>query len=558
MRTLRLLLLLSLPAATLNAQTADPRAARMDSIFHAIDRTASPGCAAGALQNGRFLHARGYGMADLERGTVITGQTVFYTGSVSKQFTAMSLALLARDGRLSLDDPARKYLPEIGEMGRGITLRHMVHHTSGLREKWELLSLAGHRDGDLVTQQDVLDLVKNQRALNFPPGDDHLYNNTAYDLLATVVARVSGKSIREFAAERIFGPLGMDRSRYVDDRAVLIPGRASGYSISGGRISLLNPIVETVGSGSVYSTLEDLARWDESFYTGALGGDALLQLVQTPGTLTDGTRLTYAFGLMVDEWRGLRRVQHGGALAGFRTQITRFPDQHFSAIVLCNFAQANPAGYADRIAEVWLGDRLAALTTPAATGESRAFDSTLAARAAGIYRSTRTGSVVRLERDAEGLLYLSGPVRARLTAGAANRAMLRAVAGGTTLQGELIFEVGSNGAINRFRRTAESPLPRPEIFQRVPPAVATPSAMKDLAGAYRNAELDVTWTMAVQDSGLVVTMARGRTARLTPVYRDGFTLEGSNLLFERDRRGRVTALLLTPGRSRFIRFDRVR
>lgn len=530
----------------------------MDSIFIAFDRTASPGCAAGALQNGRFLHARGYGMADLERGTVITGGTVFYTGSVSKQFTAMSLALLARDGRLSLDDPARKYLPEIGEMGSGITLRHMVHHTSGLREKWELLSLAGHRDGDLVTQQDVLDLVKNQRALNFPPGDDHLYNNTAYDLLATVVARVSGKSIREFAAERIFGPLGMDRSRYVDDRAGLIPGRASGYSISGGRISLLNPNVETVGSGSVYSTLDDLARWDESFYTGALGGDGLLQLVQTPGTLNDGTRLTYAFGLMVDEWRGLRRVQHGGALAGFRTQITRFPDQHFSAIVLCNFAQANPAAYADRIAEVWLGDRLAAEKTPAATAESPAFDSTLAARAAGIYRSTRTGSVVRLDRDAEGLAYVSGPVRARLTAGGANRAMLRAVAGGTTLQSELIFEVGSNGAVNQFRRTTESLSPRPEIFQRVSPAVTTPSAMTDLAGTYRNAELDVTWTMAVQDSGLVVTMARGRTARLTPVYRDGFTLEGSNLRFERDRRGRVTALLLTPGRSRFIRFDRAR
>lgn len=257
-------------------------------MFAAMDRTTLPGCAVGVVQNGRFLHRRGYGMADLERRVLITPETVFYTGSVSKQFTAMSIALLVQDGKLSLDDSARKYVPEIPAAGAGITIRHMVHHLSGLREKWDLFLLRGLQDGDLVTQDDVLEVVKAQRELNFPPGSEMLYSNTAYDLLATIVQRVSGKSIRDFAADRIFGPLGMTRSQYVDDWSLLVPGRAAGHSVTGGKVSLSPAHVETVGSGSVYSTVEDMARWDESFYTGQLGGDALVRLVQTPGKLNDG------------------------------------------------------------------------------------------------------------------------------------------------------------------------------------------------------------------------------------------------------------------------------
>lgn len=354
--TIRLLAAL-LVAAPLAAQS-DPRAASVDSIFAAMDRTSGPGCAVGAVRDGRFLVRKGYGMADLEQGIAITPATVFYMGSVSKQFTAMSIALLARDGALGLDDPARKYVPELPASGAGITVRHMVHHQSGLREKWDLFLLAGGREGDLVTQQDVLDMVRRQRDLSFAPGTAYLYNNTAYDLLATIVERASGRPIRQFAAERIFGPLGMSSSQYVDRRGIVVPRRAQGYSVAPDGVRLSLPNVETVGSGSVYSTVDDMARWDESFYTGALGGEELLRMVQTPLPLADGTTQTYAFGLVVDTWRGLRRVSHGGALAGFRTSIVRFPDQRFSAIVLCNFAQANPEAYAHRIAGVYLADQL--------------------------------------------------------------------------------------------------------------------------------------------------------------------------------------------------------
>ncbi|HEX9165015.1 MAG TPA: serine hydrolase [Gemmatimonadales bacterium] len=355
--TLAALAALVLPAA-LPAQQADPRVARVDSVFATMDRTSGPGCAVGAVQDGAFLLRKGYGMADLESGTAITPETVFYMGSVSKQFTAMSIALLAKDGRLGLDDSARKWIPEIPAAGSGITIRHMVHHQSGLREKWDLFLLAGGREGDLVTQQDVLDLVRRQRDLSFAPGTDFLYNNTAYDLLATTVQRASGKSIRDFAAERIFQPLGMTSSQYVDSRGIVVPRRAQGYALTPNGVRLDMPNVETVGSGSVYSTVDDMAKWDESFYSGALGGQDLLRTVQTPLPLKSGATQTYAFGLMVGTWRGLRRVTHGGALAGFRTSIVRFPDQHFTAIVLCNFAQANPDAYAHRVADIYLADKL--------------------------------------------------------------------------------------------------------------------------------------------------------------------------------------------------------
>jgi hypothetical protein len=320
-------------------------------------------------------------------------------------------------------------------------------------------------DGYLVTQDDVLEVLRMQRDLNFAPGTEQMYNNTAYDMLATIVQRAAGKSIRDYAAERIFGPLGMTRSQYLDDWSILVPGRAAGHSVQQGEVSLRPAHVETVGSGSVYSTVEDLARWDESFYSGQLGGDALLTLVQTPGKFNDGTvgPMNYAFGLMVDSWRGLRRVHHGGALAGFRAEIMRFPDQHFTAIVLCNLAQINPQTYAERIAEVYLGDRLGA------------------------------------------------PVVA-----------------------------------------ASSPQPDAKAIE---PALSG-AALAAYAGKYRSPELGITWTVAQKGDGLVATVVKGREVPMKAIAKDSYTVDNMQVKFARDAKGRLNALLLTPGRSRNIRFDR--
>ncbi len=328
---------------------------RVDAVFQEYDRPDSPGCAVGVYRDGSLSYAKGFGIANLDHGVPITPDTVFYVGSVSKQFTAMSVALAAREGKLSLDDPARKYIPELPDFGKPITIRHLIHHTSGLREKWDLLAMSGWRDGDVVTLEDVLERASRQSELNFPPGTEHLYSNTGYDLLSLVIQRATGKKLTEYARERIFEPLGMKNTRFVDDRTLVIPRRATEYSPSGeGRFQVDMPNLTTTGSGSLYTTVRDLALWDESFYTGKLGGKDLVALVETPGTIEDGTKLTYAFGLAVETYHGLRRVEHGGALVGYRAQITRFPEKHFTVAVLCNSGSARPGELASRVAEIYL------------------------------------------------------------------------------------------------------------------------------------------------------------------------------------------------------------
>ncbi len=332
---------------------------RIDAVFKEYDQKDSPGCAVGIFRDGSVSYARGFGIANLDHGVPVTPDTVFYVGSVSKQFTAMSVALAAREGKLSLDDPARKYIPELPDFGKPIIIRHLLHHTSGLREKWDLLAMSGWREGDVVTLEDVLDLASRQKELNFPPGTEHLYSNTGYDLLSVIIHRATGKTLAEYARERIFEPLGMKDTRFVDDRTLVIPRRATGYSPSAAsgeaRYQVDMPNLTTTGSGSLYTTVRDLALWDESFYTGKLGGNDLTTLVETPGTLEDGTKLTYAFGLAVDTYHGLRRVEHGGALVGYRAQITRFPEKHFTVTVLCNSGSARPGELASRVAEIYLG-----------------------------------------------------------------------------------------------------------------------------------------------------------------------------------------------------------
>ncbi|HEY7566688.1 MAG TPA: serine hydrolase domain-containing protein, partial [Gemmatimonadaceae bacterium] len=371
---------------------------RVDSVFAQYDRPDSPGCAVGVFRNGQMAYSHGYGMANIELGVPISPEHVFYVGSVSKQFTAMSIALLVQDGKISLDDDVRKYVPEVPDFGKRITIRHLVHHLGGLREKWDLFAMQGMRDGDVVTQADVIDLVRRQKALNFSPGEEHLYSNTGYDILSTIVTRVSGKPHREFAQERIFGPLGMTKTRYIDDRELVLPGRADAYAPKrgGGYITSNVSHVETTGSGGVHSSIPDLLRWDESFYSGALGGPTLTTMVQTPGTLNNGDKLTYAFGLTVDSYGGRRRVQHGGALGGYRAMLMRFPDEHFSVALLCNLATANTMLLAERVADAYLTKRAA---TAAADGNAPLGEDQ-PIRYAGLYFNFRTEGMLRfVSRD---------------------------------------------------------------------------------------------------------------------------------------------------------------
>jgi len=347
--------------------------ARIDSIFAPWDREDSPGCALGVVQNGRFLYTRGYGMANLDYRIPNSPSMVYYVGSVSKQFTAAAIALLAQEGRIALDAPVRTYLPELADYGTPLTIRHFVHHTSGIRDIYVLMDLAGIRMEDVFDDDAALALITRQKELNFTPGTDYLYSNSGYWLLGQIVERVTGESLREFARRRFFEPLGMSRSHFHDDPGHVMRDRVVSYARTGSgdhRVADLANF-DKIGAGGLYTTVEDLLKWDAAFHDPRVGGATWLEQMHTRGVLANGDTLPYAFGLTIGMHRGLRTVRHGGSLMGFRAEMLRFPDQRFTTLVLCNLASIAPAGLAERVAAIYLANVMQPAAV-AASGGARA------------------------------------------------------------------------------------------------------------------------------------------------------------------------------------------
>ena len=346
-------------AAPLAAQSVlkapqDSASRWVDSIFAPYASSRSPGCAVGVTRNGSVVLAKGYGMADLEHDTPITRETRFYIASLSKQFTAMAVVLLAHDGKLTLDDPLRKWVPEVPEFAKAVTLRHLLYHTSGLRDYFTLLAVSGWPSDGQLTERQFLELIGRQKGLNFQPGEEFLYSNTGYVLLSIVVRRASSMPLREFASERIFKPLGMTHTEFRDDHTALILQRAVGYQPSGSTYRISQPEFDVVGDGGMYSTVEDLVKWDANFETGWVGNREGIAQLELPGTLNDGQKIPYALAQAIGTFHGLKTFSHGGAYGGYRSTLTRFPDKNMSVITLCNTAAA-PSTLAEQVARVYLG-----------------------------------------------------------------------------------------------------------------------------------------------------------------------------------------------------------
>ncbi|HTT33360.1 MAG TPA: serine hydrolase domain-containing protein [Methylomirabilota bacterium] len=340
----------------------DKKAAAVDEVFADLSKPGSPGCALGVFRDGKIVYSKGYGLANLEQNVAITPQTVFDIGSTSKQFTAASILLLQQQGKLSIDDGVSKFIPELPDYGQKITILHLLNHTSGLRDYLTLMDLAGINTDSVTTDEDALQIVTRQKALNFAPGSDWLYSNTGYFLLSVIVKRASGKTLREFAAENIFTPLSMTHSQFRDDHTSLIPNRALAYDPkeNGSGFTLDVSYFEQTGDGAVHTSVEDLQKWDENFYSGQVGGKDLLASLREKGKLSSGKVLDYAKGLSIQEYRGLPTVRHGGAWGGYRAELLRFPEQHFSVACLCNLANADPSERADRVADIYLSNMLKA------------------------------------------------------------------------------------------------------------------------------------------------------------------------------------------------------
>jgi CubicO group peptidase (beta-lactamase class C family) len=345
-----------LPVSSLAADNPAERA--IADVMSGFLKAGEPGCTIGVAQDGALAHALAFGLSDLERGKALDTHDVFNLASVSKQFTAFALLLLEQQGKLKLDDPIVKYLPELARSAQRVTLRHLLHHTGGLRDYIEMLYMKGRDDADGTTIHETVQLLGRQTKPNEAPGVEYEYSNTGYFLLGVVIARVSGRSLAEFSRTQIFEPLGMRNTSIVDRYPAPIPQLARGYRAAGSGFLVDETGWEQVGDGQVHSDLHDLVLWDENFYTGKLGGRALIDRMQEVGVLNSGKAIDYAAGLRIHDWRGLRAVSHGGAWVGYRSNILRVPGEHFSVIVLCNRADADTGKLAGSVAEIFLKDRL--------------------------------------------------------------------------------------------------------------------------------------------------------------------------------------------------------
>ncbi|MGQ0647279.1 MAG: serine hydrolase domain-containing protein [Gemmatimonadaceae bacterium] len=534
--------LLLLPG-TLHAQADTALTRQVDSLFARWNRN-TPGCAVGVARSGQTLLTRGYGMANLEYGVPLGADAVLETGSVAKQFTSAALALLQLEGKLSLDDDVRRYLPEVPDFGKTIAIRHLLTHTSGLRDQWGLLGLMGNPPTTQVhTLPLILHLVSRQRDLNFPTGSAYLYSNTGYALAGLIVQRVTGQSLATFSQERFFQPMGMTKTQWRDDYKRVVPGRATAYERRpDGSYAQLMPFTNVYGNGGLLTTVGDMLIWNVALSNGSIpGGKPLVALLETRQRLTGGQTIAYALGLVHSAWQGHRQIQHGGSTAGYQTYLTRFPDDDVSIAVFCNGTDGNPTGSALQIAGLLLPRQGAAVATNRAS-----VDTTMNRALAGRYRDAATDNVLDVLGDATGL-------SVRMGGGGAPVMPL----GGMRYRAE-------NGMVLEFSGTRPGRQVRVTDGDDVTSTfseVITPDASKlrlaDYGGEYESPELGVRYLLKVDNGQLVVRFPPAPDERLTPLYPDGFMAGGRTVRFVRNAGGRVTELRVFAGRVRGVRFVRV-
>ena len=333
-------------------------AARVDAVFADYASADGPGCSVGVIRDGRLVHAAGYGTANLDFGIPNGPATIYRIASVSKQFTAGAIALLALRGEVDLDAPVQRYIPEFPDYPDPPTVRHLIHHTSGVRDYLGLFTLAGNRSEDFITNRDILDAINRQRELNFPPGSEYLYSNSGYVLLAEILAEVSGQSLREFARTEFFDPLGMPRTHFHDNHNEIARDRATGYSPTDDGFRINMTTLDVVGDGGIYTSVEEWPAWDRNLTEGTVGGPEWVALMHERGVLTSGDTIPYAFGLSHGAHRGLATVGHGGSWVGYRTAMSRYPDAGYSFVALCNRSRINPTALIRSTAEIYLEDAM--------------------------------------------------------------------------------------------------------------------------------------------------------------------------------------------------------
>lgn len=534
---------------------------KIDALFARWDRPDSPGLAVGVIRDGELAYQRGYGMADLDHGIPIGSETKFFIASMTKQFVAACIHLLAMDGKLSLDDDIRSHVPELPDYGHVITVRHLLHHTSGLREYTAMLVLAGLRPlQDYLDNRDILRLLARQHGLNAPPGAEHAYSNSGYVLLAVVVERVSGTPLRDFCRARIFDPLGMADTELDDDFTRIVKNRATSYRPATDGFRRFVKSYDIYGDAGLWSTIADLARWDRNFYDPVVGGPALVARMLEPGRLADGTRLHYASGLAHWRYRGLDALIHGGLALGFRSQMMRFPAQRATIICLMNLLTASTTDLCQQVADIVLTDRFSEPAPAVDFGLMPAAD--VLASLAGVYLDRHTGLNAdvsvrngRLWVDLFGALAPLGPLSYAADVGqGANLPYIGLRILGGPMLVDLRFERADPAAAWQLHVFAEMHM-LPVMLQT--PVEALPvERLREYEGRYFSGELEAAYLFEVQEQTLTVRYPNQPGMPLKSGPADVLRVQSDAYCFERDAAGQVTSFLMQVPQARNIRFIR--
>jgi CubicO group peptidase (beta-lactamase class C family) len=357
MKNIILLITLCLYSIFSFAQIKERQA--VDSIFSEWNKPNTPGCALGIIKKGELIYTKGYGLANMEYNLPNSASSVFRIASTSKQFTAASIVLLAEKGKLSLDNTLNNYFPDFPEYANKINIRQLLNHTSGIRDYLQLAYLKGLGDDDFYVDDNIEEWLVNQTDLNFAPGEEFLYSNSGYWLLGQIVKKVSGTNMANFAEKEIFEPLQMNNTHFHNDHTQIVKNRASGYVPTENdsyRISMTT--LDMIGDGGVFTTINDIKKWDDAYYNSEVLSTAFWKMMTEQGVLNNGEVIDYASGLFISEYKGLKTVRHGGAFVGFRAELLRFPEQHFSIAIFANRGDANPSAMANQVADIMLKDKL--------------------------------------------------------------------------------------------------------------------------------------------------------------------------------------------------------
>ena len=524
--------------------SASSPGAKVDALFEKWNNLSSPGAAVTVVKDGMVVYRKGFGCAQLEYGVPITPSTVFHVASVSKQFTAMAITMLEEEGKLSANDDIRKYLPEMADFGKTITIRHLLNHTSGLRDQWELLIMSGWRMDDVITQEQIMDRLRRQRELNFPPGDRFMYCNSGFTLLAEIVSRVGGKPFTQWTRENIFEPLGMTSTHFHMDHEEIVKNRA--YSYQGDPTKGFGNAVlsyANAGATSLFTTAEDLVDWMRNFDEKRVGGAAVLARMVTKGVLNNGSEIPYARGIMTGEYKGLKTIGHSGADAGFRSDLLYFPEEKFGVAVLANLDSFQPGTLSRQIADIYLAGRLK--EPPSAeqpepkipsgkTAKPKLPTAAASAEFVGAYWFETDQFLRTVVLDKGRLMYVRS---------ANNSSELVPVSlAEFKMKDAEVRVVFSDKKENRYETvTVTVDQEKPVVGKRMEPFAPAEDALKEYVGSYISDELDTRYDLQAKSGALHVRVGHLGDMGLTPQKKDFFLIGDLGKIQFRRRGARGTA-----------------